>query len=348
MSEINNNTSFSLFGRDLFGDPVKPRAAVGPLSQAFTLPPFSVLDARSGPWQERKRAWLALGIKSEVGRSASLLGLSVEASEPGLNHYRNAKKPGLLGDSEQARKYAGGYTEGTEGEVLKDTSGTSVFDPVLCELAYRWFAPAGGLILDPFAGGSVRGIIASLLGRRYTGIELRAEQVAANRAQGAAICASAEPHWIEGDSRNAATLAPDPADFLFSCPPYGDLECYSNDPRDLSTLDYPAFVSAYREIIAAACGILKSHRFAAFVVGEIRGKDGHYRGFVGDTIRAFEAAGLRYYNEAVLLTSVGSLPIRVSRSFPAGRKLGKSHQNLLVFVKGDWKKAAEACADVAP
>lgn len=30
--------------------------------------------------------------------------------------------------------------------------------PVLCELAYRWFCLAGGLVLDPFAGGSVRGI----------------------------------------------------------------------------------------------------------------------------------------------------------------------------------------------
>lgn len=337
--------TFSLFGKDLFGEPVKPRGLQGPLSKAFTLPPFSVLDARSGAWQERKRAWLALGIKSEVGRGASLLGLSEEASEPGLNHYRNAKKTGLLGISEQARKYAGGYTEGASGEDMKDASGTSVFDPVLCELAYRWFAPPSGLILDPFAGGSVRGIVASLLGRRYTGIELRAEQVEANRAQGAAICAGAVPQWIEGDSRHAATIAPEPADFIFSCPPYGDLECYSNDPRDLSTLEYTDFVAAYCEVIASACSILKPHRFAAFVVGEIRGKDGHYRGFVGDTIRAFESAGLSYYNEAVLLTSVGSLPIRVSRSFPAGRKLGKSHQNLLVFVKGDWKKAAEACAN---
>jgi len=43
-------------------------------------------------------------------------------------------------------------------------SGTSIFDPVLCEIAYRWFCPAGGMVLDPFAGGSVRGIVASRLG----------------------------------------------------------------------------------------------------------------------------------------------------------------------------------------
>ena len=38
------------------------------LSDRFGVPPFSVLDARSGRWAERKRAWLALGIKSELGR----------------------------------------------------------------------------------------------------------------------------------------------------------------------------------------------------------------------------------------------------------------------------------------
>ena len=41
--------------------------------------------------------------------------------------------------------------------------GTSIFDPVLCELVYRWFCPSKGKILDPFAGGSVRGIVAAHL-----------------------------------------------------------------------------------------------------------------------------------------------------------------------------------------
>ena len=38
------------------------------LAERFGIPPFSVFDARSGSWQERKRAWLSLGIKSELGR----------------------------------------------------------------------------------------------------------------------------------------------------------------------------------------------------------------------------------------------------------------------------------------
>jgi len=226
-------------------------------------------------------------------------------------------------------------------------SGTSIFDPVVCELAYRWFCPPGGTVLDPFAGGSVRGVVASTLGRNYVGIELRAEQVDANRAQAERICKDPKPTWIVGDSRNLGELCPDmEADLVFSCPPYADLEVYSDDEADLSTLDYPEFVSAYRTIIAGAVARLKPDRFACFVVGDIRDRRGIYRGFVVDTIVAFRDAGAELYNDAVLVTAIGSLPLRVGKQFSGARKLGKTHQNVLVFVKGDPKGATQACGDV--
>jgi DNA modification methylase len=237
-------------------------------------------------------------------------------------------------------EHAGGFGE-------SHGSGTSIFDPVLCELAYSWFCPPGGSVLDPFAGGSVRGIVAAKLGRLYCGIDLREEQIAANREQAARITPENGPTWVVGDSRNIATLAPGEFDFLFSCPPYADLERYSEDPADLSTMEYPQFVETYRAIIAACVAKLKPDRFACFVVGEVRGgKQGNYRGFVPDTIRAFEDAGAAFYNEAILVTAVGSLPIRAGKQMQATRKLGKTHQNVLVFVKGDSRKASEACGPV--
>jgi hypothetical protein len=48
----------------------------------------------------------------------------------------------------------------------------------------------------------------------------------------------------------------------------------------------------------------------------------------------------------VLITAVGSLPIRINKQFVGARKLGKTHQNVLVFVKGDPKKATEAIGEV--
>lgn len=236
--------------------------------------------------------------------------------------------------SGRAMELAGGFADAEQ-------SGTSIFDPVLCELAYRWFCPPGGAVLDPFAGGSVRGVVASVLGYTYSGCELRGEQVAANQAQ-AGICKDPLPVWRQGDSRNIAEIFPAPADFVFSCPPYFDLEVYSDDPADLSAMTYPAFLEAYRAIIAAACGRLRQDRFACFVVGEVRDRAGNYRNFVGDTVEAFRAAGLHFYNEAILVTAVGSLPVRVGKQFKAGRKLGKTHQNVLVFIKGDGKRAAKA------
>jgi hypothetical protein len=226
------------------------------------------------------------------------------------------------------------------GEDGYGGSGTSIFDPVLCELVYRWFCPPGGTVLDPFAGGSVRGIVAAKCGLEYVGIDLSARQVEANEAQAEEICADGiRPVWIVGDSANIDALAAGvEADLVFSCPPYFDLEVYSDAPGELSQMKWPEFLQVYGAIIAEVCGHLKQNRFACFVVGDVRDKQGFYLNFPGETIRAFQDAGARLYNEAVLVTAVGSLPIRIGAQFTSGRKLGKTHQNVLVFYKGDPRK----------
>jgi len=283
------------------------------LSDSFGVAPFTVLNAREGWWQERKKSWLALGIKSEEGRDNDLLkSLNTLAQKSDQGEQKN----------------------------------NSIFDPVLCELAYRWFSPQQGIILDPFAGGSVRGIVASKLNRQYIGCELREEQVLANRQQADQICQELPPVWHCMDSMNIDKVCKDvQADFIFSCPPYADLEVYSDNPKDLSTLKYQDFLLAYREIIAKSCGQLKDDAFACFVVGEVRDKKGNYYNFVGDTIQAFIDAGLSYYNEAILLTCIGAKALTAGKGMTATRKLGKVHQNVLVFLKGNARKAVERCGE---
>lgn len=675
--------------------PAGQKSGAGSLATEFLIPPFTILNAREGWWMDRKRAWLSLGIKSEVGRGENLIGRSLHeqvamalsgkgsggsgASYDGAKKYIDERRavgmpdPDILREAQgkasnkgrafgqdfmrgepgsipldrvgQATKErAGGrknglggvtmdalsshpryYEQKTAAEakvgrklspeeferdhwVLPDSelsSGTSIFDPVLCELAYRWFSPPGGRILDPFAGGSVRGIVAAALGRHYVGIDLRPEQVEANREQWpvvaktigaparqgeevpplavdeiegfqivrddrvlggtkrraldrlvatieadelvyatpaygfaqialAGACRAAgkkatifvaarserhprtqaaadlgaeiievkagrlnviqsrarkhceatgayqvpfgmddemfvsamaeviselpgeaprevwcvagsgvltralqrafpdashhavqigrepkvgdatlwkapeefeddaldpppfpscsnydakawqfmrenaapgalfwnlgadpapatvphdlgEPVWIEGDSRDVlsarhegeADLVGEGFDFIFSCPPYGDLEVYSDDPADISTLEMAEFDLAYEAIIGRAAARLADNRFACFVVGDYRDKkDGIYRNFVSKTIQAFERAGMGLYNEAILVTSVGSLPIRTAKQFRSTRKFGKTHQNVLVFVKGNPRLAVEALGAV--
>ena len=313
------------------------------LSDKFMIAPFSVLNAREGWWQDRKRAWLAMGIKSEEGRGSNVL-MKSWTSHP-LFYPQKANKEKELGRELTTAEFLADYFVPPTDDAY--SSGTSIFDPVLCEIAYRWFSPADGTILDPFAGGSVRGVVASKLGRQYIGMDLRAEQVEANRIQAEAICTDPMPVWHEGDSRTIDRVCHDVnADMVFSCPPYADLEVYSDNPADLSTLAYDEFRKAYFEIIAKACSRLKNDSFAAFVVGEVRDKKGNYINFVGDTIQAFRDAGLHYYNEAILVIAVGSLPIRAGKQFSSSRKPGKTHQNILIFVKGDGKAAAKRCGIV--
>lgn len=282
----------------------------GNLADDFIAPPFSILDTKQGYWQARKRSWLDLGIKSEETRE-------------GVELFKGA--------SAMFDKYR--VDNGTRKS--SDVATVSIFDPVLCEVAYRWYNLPGGVVLDPFAGGSVRGVIASKLGMQYVGLELRADQVEANRVQATDICSDPLPVWIAGDSNKTLDAVDGQADLLFSCPPYADLEVYSDDPDDLSNMPYPKFLEMYESIITKSCVKLKDNRFAVWVVGEVRSKDGAYYNFVGDTVKAFEKAGLKYYNEMILVNVAGTLPMRAPRSFNASRKIGKQHQNVLVFFKGD-------------
>lgn len=287
-----------------------------PLAQRYGFPPFSIIDRRSGEWQKRKRKWNALGLDSVQGRSDTLLGgyKALHAMNP---------------------------------EQYKTLTATSIFDPALCELAYDWFSAPGHTVLDPFAGGSVRGVVASRLGREYVGVDLSRSQIEANQAQGTLLADPEHPPlWINGDSaqvlpvQRAARGDRPWADFVFSCPPYYDLEQYSDGPADLSGMTYDEFLSVYSTIICEAMESLKPDRFACWVISDVRDQRGLYRGLVSDTINCFQAAGVALYNDIVLVDPVGSVAVRAARPFDSSRKVARVHQHVLVFVKGDPKRAS--------
>lgn len=309
---MNKQVNERLYGQKGFGIQVKP-PSMGALRDLYGFSPFSIWNTRENFWQERKRLWLrTCQIKSEEGRDDAL----------------TYNIPLTLSDGQPGRKIE---------------AQTSIFDPVLTELAYSWWAPPGGIILDPFAGGSVRGIVASVLGYKYWGGELSAVQVAANKAQiGPHNTGIFKPKWVCGDSFDTMPQAPE-ADMVFSCPPYGDLEVYSDDPRDISNKTYENFLSRYGGIIYKTCLRLKDDSYAVWVVANFRNKEtGAMRNFVGDTIGCFERAGLEYYNDIVLVNACGTAPMRANTSFLRGhRKVVKTHQNVLVFIKGDPEKASK-------
>jgi hypothetical protein len=145
------------------GDGEGAEVARRSLAERFGVPPLSVLDARQGYWSERTRRWVALGLRSEVGRDSNLM-------------------PGIAVAARAAARYSGRDEESARWS----NQSTSIFDPVLTELLVRWYSIPGARVLDPFAGGAVRGIVSAVLGRSYVGLDLRAEQVAANEDQATA------------------------------------------------------------------------------------------------------------------------------------------------------------------
>lgn len=333
------------------------------LFDRFLVPPFTVLDTRQGYWQDRKRQWVSLGLHSELGRGEKVKGLDWDRA------YHEPPRPGQVREARRAEVKGGRKAQDRRSMLTKVPDipewldgwgtarmavGTSIFDPVLAEALYRWHTVEGGTILDPFAGGSVRGLVAAALRRTYVGIDLNAEQVKADQAQDETWRAQGlyedehQPTWHVGD---AADLLPDLgeewADYLIACPPYWNLEVYSDDPADLSTMGWDAFCQAYRSIIAQAVACLKPDRFATFVVSPVREQTplGQYRDLPGETVRAFQDAGCHFYNDAALINTSGTLALRVARMFVASRKMGRSHQQVLTFVKGDPWKATEQMAE---
>jgi len=290
------------------------------LKEDFIIPPFSIWDTKQKFWQDRKRRWQDFYGDSRIGRDDDLLGSGLKT----------------LADKTGKKK--------RDGSGL---SGTSEFDPVVADICYRWFGIDGGHILDPFAGGCVRGVVGSVLGQKYTGIDLSKKQIAENKRKVKEL--SIDAKYILGNSLNIENIKKEEEkyDLIFSCPPYYDLEKYDDGEGDLSMLDnYEDFLKDYKEIIKKSVNNLRENRFAVFTVGNIRDKKGFYRNFVNDTILAFEEAGAKFYNDIILVNALATAPLRSRRPFEKSRKVTKVHQNILAFYKGDLKEVRQGIKNI--
>lgn len=301
----------------------------GGLAKRFLIPPFSILDTRQGYWKERKTLWRQRINDNGESRNATLR-KSTSADDPGYYRQKNAVEERTGRKLTNAEFEAEFYQRSTTLPV-----GVSLLDPVLSELVVHWFGLQGGTAFDCFAGDSVFGFVAAATGMTFTGIELRQEQADLNQSR---IDSEGLPgRYICDDGRHVAQhLAAESQDLLFSCPPYFDLEVYSDSEKDASNQDtyegfYQILDTAFRESI----NCLKQNRFAVVVCGDIRDKKtGAYLGFPVDVIRTFTSAGMHFYNEMILVEQAGNAAMRASGQMKH-RKVVKTHQQVLVFYKGN-------------
>jgi hypothetical protein len=227
----------------------------------------------------------------------------------------------------------------SEAKLMMDiNNGVSLLDPVLSELANLWFGIPKGKTFDCFAGDSVFGYVSSYLGNKFTGVELRQEQADLNNERVKGFDAK----YICDDGRNVLNhIEENSQDLLFSCPPYFDLEVYSDLNNDASNQEtYEDFIEILDTAFSNAIKCLKENRFAVITVGDIRDKNGFYYRFPDDIKDIFKRNGMLIYNELILVETLGTLPQRVGR-YMKNRKIGKCHQNILVFYKGEPKEISK-------
>lgn len=291
-------TSSSCLNVDLFGNNIIDKKN---LSDWFIVPPFSVLNVASDAWQARKKIWMNR-IKDTAQSRSNVLRNYTQAGVDFMN---------IKGDT------------------------TSILDPVLCEVLLHWFTEEEHKSFDPFAGDTVFGFCSAYKGRPFTGIELREEQVQQN--QSIIDINGLDARYILDDAVNVKNHFEDESmDFMFSCPPYADLEVYSDKENDLSNMDYDVFFDVIRQVFTDCFSVLKNDRFAVITIGEVRHRiTGCYIGLVPKIVQIMMDVGFNYYNEIILNTPVGNLMMRAGRYMNQNRKVGKNHQNVLVFYKGN-------------
>lgn len=320
-------------------DLAKPQAQS--LNDTFIIPPFSILDCRQGYWQKRNKMWRERFGDMGASRQGKLV-QSVELQYKDL-YTRTSEHRKSLGISfkEYLEKYVPDEVKEKESKKVL-SQGVSLFDPVLAEILCKWFTPnKGASIFDCFAGDTQKGLVFGECGYTFKGVELRQEQVDINNE---VIAERGLPiSYVCDDGQNVANhFEPESQDLLFSCPPYFDLEVYSDLPNDASNQGtYEDFIAILDRAFKSALSCLKENRFAVLVIGDVRSKkNGAYYDFGGDLKRIFREAGAHLYNELILIEMSSSVALR-AKKYMESRKVAKMHQNILVFYKGDPSKVRE-------
>lgn len=272
------------------------------LADKFIIPPFDIFDAKQGAWLNRKRFW-------------------------------NAQ----INDKAQARADVEVYSDNMkyEGHEMEMPT-VSILDPVLSEVVCHWFTPnKKSEVFDVFAGDTVFGYVSATLGHNFKGIELRKEQADFNNERTKDLTA----HYYCDDGRNVLKyIKEETQDLLFSCPPYFDLEVYSDLENDASNQDsYEDFYKILDEAFTKAIKCLKKDRFAVIVCGDVRNKKtGEYYNFPNDIINTFKNNGMILYNNIKLLTPLGTAMLRAGK-YMIHRKTAHVYQDVLIFYKGEQK-----------
>jgi len=209
----------------------------------------------------------------------------------------------------------------------------SEFNPTIAENIINFWSDKGDIILDPFAGRT-RCLIATLKKRKYIGFEI-SKEVYQKTLEAIYPHLSGEliPKLYNEDSFNIDKKNLPEVDFIFTCPPYWNLEKYESCDGQLSDIkDYEIFLNRFKEIMGKSTRLLKKDKYVALVVGDFR-KNKTYYTFHCDVIEMMIELGLKVHD----IITIQSVTFDIANKRFGGLKkykiTSKVHEYLLIFKK---------------
>lgn len=233
----------------------------------------------------------------------------------------------LINDKSQARETLNSNRSDRRHGV--NNGKCSVFNPQLAQMILAAYAPMNGKIYDPFGGGGTRGYIATKMGYDYTGVEIREEEY--NRVLAQMKEWNLNFKFILADS---VKYRPNESfDFIYTCPPYYDLEVYSDMEEDLSNApSYMEYLNMLQKVLKNCYDVLKKDSFAVFVVGNFRNKKGELEHLNGDLITKAKEVGFKLWDELIWM---GASNVALTRcgKFEKNRKSVRMHEYIIILKK---------------
>lgn len=212
---------------------------------------------------------------------------------------------------------------------------TSIFNPHLAQMILSAYCPPQAKIYDAFGGGGTRGFIAVAMGHTYTGIEIRPEEVQRIKEQMYTLQLNFD--MIAMDSRYY-NIEESVFDFSYTCPPYYDLEVYSEMAGDMSNAEsYYVFLDMIKQSLEVTYRGLKPGALCAWVVGNFRDKNGCLTHFNGDLVRIGQSIGFQLWDE-LIFWGASNAAFQRSGQFEANRKSVRVHEYIVILKKPERSK----------
>ena len=183
----------------------------------------------------------------------------------------------------------------------------SEFSPLLAQRIVEYWSDEDDLIIDPFAGRGTRVLVAKAMDRRSIGLDISWEFIshinnkAADKRSLEDFIDDREiyvPMAVHTDSR-FMPIPDETADFIYSCPPYWNIEKYEHRDGQLADIDdYKEFLREMGNIFKECYRILKNGKFMVIVVQDFRLWKKFYA-LGAHTVQEIENAGFAMYDNVI-------------------------------------------------